>query len=220
MLLIVSKPKILAEDLSDMMNFMGILSLAATPAEALFEINKKYRALIIISGEKLEDNIINALLLRARELSVPSFSSGDFFGEGTLFSISESASAAEILDAVKVFCKENGYRTPGEYKTHDFDFSPSRKNALCYSQSISFTKTESMILRVLTVFMNSPVSASEILKLAFRNKRLPDEAGVRTHISKINKKHMIISGRILILNCDKQGYILSKEEDKAKSYAL
>ena len=42
MLLIVSKPKILAEDLSDMMNFMGILSLAATPAEAreILGINK------------------------------------------------------------------------------------------------------------------------------------------------------------------------------------
>ena len=70
MLLIVSKPKIQAEDLSDMMNFMGVLSLAATPTEAIFEISENYRALIVISGEKIEEETEGALLHRAKELQL------------------------------------------------------------------------------------------------------------------------------------------------------
>ena len=213
MLLIVSKPKIHAEDLSDMMNFMGILSFAATPVEALFEISEKYRALLIIFSETVDDNVMCALSKRARELGVPIFSNDE--NEGTKesdFYFKKGSSASEMLAALRERCKTHGYKIPGEYKTDKIDLSTSKKNFVCFGNSIPFTKTEAMILRVLLHLAPSPVKGGEILKFAFRNKRLPDESGIRTHISKINKKTQIFSGRTLISNCDKLGYSLLLED--------
>ncbi len=213
MLLIVSKPKTQAEDLSDLMNFMGVLSLAATPTEAIFEISENYRALIVIPDEKTDDNIKDALLLSAKDLNVPSFSLGEGERESKFdFHLKETLSAAEILDAVIERCKAGNFKPVGEYKNSDVDASLSRGKAFCFSESVSLTKTEAMIVRVLLRFYPSPVKAHEILKLAFRKKRSPDEASIRTHISKINKKCMKISGRTLISNFEKLGYTLSKNE--------
>ena len=56
------------------------------------------------------------------------------------------------------------------------------------------------------------VKTDEILKFAFRKNRSPDDASIRTHISKINKKAMKISGRKLIFNVEKNGYRLFDKE--------
>lgn len=212
MLLIVSKPKIQAEDLSDMMNFMGVLSLAATPTEAIFEISENYRALIVISGEKIEEETEGALLHRAKELQLPTFSLSKDENSNYDFTLKRTLSASEILSSITSYCKSYGYRLPGEYVAEDLDLSLAHREALCYSESITLTRTEAMIVKALLRFYPRPAKASEILKIAFRAKRLPDEASIRTHISKINKKAMIISGRPLISNFDKLGYVLYQKE--------
>ncbi len=213
MLLIVSKPKIQAEDLSDMMNFMGVLSLALVPSEALFEISENYRALIVISSDKIDENIEDELLLRAKRFNIPSFMLGKCEdGEKYNFTLRKNLSASEILDGIIEKCKGGGFKLPGEYKTEELDVSLTCREALWFSKNILLTKTEKMIVRVLLRFFPKPVKPSEILKLAFRKKRLPDEASIRTHISKINKKSMIISGRMLILNFEKLGYVLFQKE--------
>jgi hypothetical protein len=50
--------------------------------------------------------------------------------------------------------------------------------------------------------------ASEILKYAFRQSRLPDISNVRTHVSVINKKFRAMRGENLIGFEEGRGYVI------------
>ena len=210
MLLIVSDLKNQAEDLSDMMNFMGVISVAAGASEAIFEISPIYRALVVITPDLIGENTENALLEKCVAATIPSFSLGMCRSyKKYSFNLSEGLSASEILERIKEKCKLCGFDVPGEYKSAGIDVSQARRDAIFLSNKIELTKTELMIVRALLRLYPNPVKPDEILKFSFRKMRSPDEGSIRTHISKINKKAMKTSGRTLILNLEKLGYVLS-----------
>lgn len=213
MLLIVSNTIMQAEDLSDMMNFMGILSVAETASQAIFEICANYRAVIVINPYFLEEKIENSLLERAEEANIPIFSIGRCYDyEKYSCNLEQNLHASEILDRVIEKCKALNCDIPGEYKALGIDVSCARQEAIFFSKKISLTKTELMIVRALLRLYPKPAKAEKILKLSFRKKRSPDEGSIRTHISKINKKCMKILGRTLIFNFEKLGYVLSLKD--------
>lgn len=213
MLLIVSQNKEQAENLSDMLNFMGILSHSATPEEAFFEIPEIYRGILILSKGNSNDSTELYTLLDASFDTVPVFILGctENFQKSDFY-LDEKLSAAEILEAVMATCNKYMLPPPGEYKNEFIDVSVRCGKARVKDVEIPLTKTEIMIMRVLLRFSRKPVKPSEILKYAFRKKRSPDEASIRTHVSKINKKGMKMLGRNLILNFEKTGYVLFEEE--------
>ena len=208
MLLILSENKTEAENLSDMMNFMGVLSFAEDIDTGFLEISEIYRAIVILSPEKIKDK--EALLAGLLEFDLPYF----FVGESEGLSargvyLPKNLSSSEILEKITEHLKSFGTKAPGEYHLPFIDASINHSDLIYLSKKIELTKTELMIVRSLIKHYKSPLKPSEILKFAFRKRRMPDEASIRTHVSKINKKAMKISGRTLISNCDKNGYVLS-----------
>ena len=126
--------------------------------------------------------------------------------------MSENLSAAEIFESVRKTCKNYGFSLPGEYRLSFLNVSQDIKEPTFFSEKLPLTKTELMIVRVLANRFPKAAKTDEILKFAFRKKRSPDDASIRTHISKINKKAMKISGRKLIFNVEKNGYRLFDKE--------
>jgi len=213
MLLIIAKAKDAANDLSDMLNFMGILSEAQTPLRAVEEISEKHRAILCLLPEKIYDEEKYLESLRTLSPAAPIFAIGKTnFPEGFDKVLPENLSAAEIFDTVFCYCENNGLRLPGEYKLGELDLSVRRKKPSYKNEILAFTKTELMILRTLITFSPSPLKPRDFLRFAFRAKRAPEETSVRTHISIINKKWGKISGRNIILNLEKQGYVIAYEE--------
>ncbi len=212
MLLIASKPKECAEDLSDMFNFMGVLSVAVKPGEIFDEIPEIYRAILLLSPEKIYDEIDFSEKIRSYYKNIPIFAFGNAKTECAFDAVfPENLSAAEIFHTVYSFCRGSGFKAPGEYFLDEIDASPERSGAVCFSKKLPLTKTELMILRTLLCLYPNPVKPSEIIKFAFRKKRAPNETSVRTHISIINKKAMKILGRKLILSSEKQGYYIQQK---------
>ncbi len=209
MLLIISENKQIAEDLSDMFNFMGVLSYALTPEDAPLENPEIYRAILVMSPEKIKNGEELYLMLETYLKNIPVFSLGKAPTDINFsYELSENLSAAEIFDAICKRCRECGFSSPGDYRLEFINASVTNSETLFFSQNLKLTKTELMIVRVLLRHFPSPIKPFEILKFAFRKNRTPDEPSIRTHISKINKKASKISGRNLIFNFGKNGYIL------------
>ena len=215
MLLIVSKNLREAVNFSDMLNFMGVLSLSVTPEEFSHEYTKFYRGIIVLSSDKIDDEKWHEFCTK----DVPIFAVGSEYKNKNMgIFLSEKLSASEIFESVRNYCESKNIIAPGEYKNHFLDVSLDKKCAEYFGYKIPVTKTEIMILRALLSFYPKPVNAHEILKVAFRKNREPDVASVRTHISIINKKAIKNSGRKLILNIDNQGYRISKKENPQENY--
>ena len=213
MILIVAKPKHYANDLSDMFNFMGVLSNAVTPQEALSEISITYRAVLVLHQENIYDERDFVTKLRSYATTVPIFVLGEAKNPDAFdCTLSENLSAAKIFLKMREYCENNNFELPGDYRIAGLDVSLSVKTPTYFSKGLSFTKTELMIIRTLSCFYPNPLKPEIILSYAFRNARLPEKTSVRTHVSTINKKFKKISGRNLILNFEKRGYVILTPE--------
>ena len=161
MLLIVSKPKECAEDLSDMFNFMGVLSVAANPSEVFDEMSEIYRAILLLSPEKIYDEIDFCEKIRSYYKNIPIFTFGSPKAETAFDAVfPENLSAAEIFRAVYSYCNDSGFKLPGEYFIGGVDASLNRNGAECFSKKINLTKTELMIVRTLLCLYPRPVRPS------------------------------------------------------------
>ena len=117
MLLIISESKHQAEDLSDMFNFMGVLSIAASPEESAFEISEIFRAIIVLSPKKIKECDALYQLLISYGNHVPIFTIGarkEKFEQE--FILEEELSASEIFESIKLCCYDNGFSVPGDYR--------------------------------------------------------------------------------------------------------
>lgn len=211
-----------AQTAAEIFNFMGIISLGKAPKEALSEINNRYRAVIISHPEATAD--IEALVRNLRQLSLgaPIFAltseraakirSAEIFClfDDTFF-VSEPST--EIYAAVVRCIKDRGLPMPGEYKLSGIDASVNLDTVYYFNKPLTFTKTETMILRYLLRSYPLPVSAAEILAHAYKPGKTPEVANVRTHVSIINKKFRHAFGRNIIARSDAaSGYLIATPE--------
>ena len=215
MILIISKTKKLSAPFSEMLHFMGIPSYATTPTEALSKISPIFSCVLIINPDTLADKADYTARIRAY-YHLPIFAiknEVDVYDNLIFDGIFESkAYAPKIISFICKYAEEKDFKIPGTYRLAGIDASINLRSPIYFDRVIPLTKTEAMILRVLTCAYPVPLNAKTILKYAFRETRRPEEANVRTHISIMNRKFREITGRNLTILSPSEGYrILTPE---------
>ncbi len=217
MILIISKSRKEALSISDALFFMGNLSVAATPSEALSEVSTVFRAAVIVNPDALADSRDYARRLRSYVSEIPIFALGatkntDVFNKN----LPKATSTPELISEIYEYTLENELPVPGTYRLAGFDLSSYLKTPVYFFTGLPLTRTEAMLARVLIRFYPRPLKAEQIIKYAFRQSRLPSAASIRTHISIINRKFRKISGRNMIQMSDGKGYIILTPEISEK----
>ncbi len=213
MILVISENKITASAVCDMLYFMGILSHPATPEEALSEISPRYSAAVVLTPSSIENEEELILLLRSVEEKIPIFA----HGTTELSELYDGAfpieyQFSEVVFAIKAYAEKKGIPAPQDYLSKD-----AAKDFREFFSAVSgaFTRTEEMIINALLKSAPEPLSKEDVLKFAFRQGRLPEISGIRTHVSIINKKCIKMSGRKLISATDNGGYVFDFSENSA-----
>lgn len=217
MILIINKSQKEASLISELFYNMGFLSLGLTPDKASSEISNRYRAVLIISPESIGSLSEYVPMLRKFSLGAPIFalSSSESFDKNyseyvTLFDkiFCEAEISYELVAEIIKYQTESDMRRIGSYRALGIDASIFEKEVTFFDIPTGFTKTETMIVRYLTVSFPTYAKASEILRFAFKSGRCPEVSNIRTHICSINKKFAKITGRALISSENRAGYTL------------
>ena len=225
MILIISQNKRKATALSDILYYMGVLSLGVTPKEALSEISPDYSAVIVTNPEILPDAADFVKRLRRYASDTPIFSVSDSTDNASLkslfnLSLPDSIYSTTMIAKISLFCLENGKRAPGAYSIAGIDAGCDLSEPLFFDEKVALTKTETMILRYLIRIYPRKAKAAQILTHAFKSGRNPEPSSVRTHISVMNKKFRQSFSHPIISSSEGGGYtVLTPEyyEKKAES---
>lgn len=224
MILVIDKTKTAAANLSDTFYYMGILSHAVTPSEAFSEVSPMYRAIVITSPESVPDVSDYISRLKQYAPEIPIFAVGflrDVHRSLFVGCFPHGVYAAEIASGIIRACDERGYALPGHYTLAGIDSSVSGAECKYFLDTLPFTKTESMILRTLIRSYPTPISASKILKYAYRTGRAPELPNIRTHIASMNRKFEAVTGRSLIHTMYGKGYeIITPEKYEEMTFAF
>lgn len=211
MILVINKSKRDAKSLAEMFYLMGILSRGVTPTEALSEISLQYKVAIVMSPELLPDKEDFLVRLRSyAEIPIILMTDEPDGRDEHLFDliIKRSSYGSKVIEQIRRYCQTAGIEPPGTYYLDGINASATSRIPTFLFSELPLTRTELMLLRTLIKTYPRRVSASEILKYAFRQNRVPDISNVRTHISMINKKFNLINGKNLIGFNDGKGYII------------
>lgn len=212
MILIINKSRKDGNSAVEIFRYMGVLARAETPDTAFSEISLMYRAVLVMNPHKLPDENDYIKSIRSYDSKMPIFAiSNREIANKDLYDMTfpDDITSSKLLGAILDYCKEHNHLLLGEYMLSGINASIDLGGVIYYNDVIPFTKTETMILRLLIRTFPSPISTREILKYAFSQSRLPEESGVRTHISSMNKKFKSVSGHSLICSSNSQGYIIS-----------
>ncbi len=197
MILVIDKSQKNANDLADMLYYMGVLAKAVSAKDALSEISDIYRAIIIISPEELSfpEDIIHGL---RRYSNAPMFAIGSKkyeYASEFLHVFERGTHAPTIINTIRDCCDDLLISAPGDYNIAGVNVSSTTRVPVYFWTPLPFTRTETMIIRYLIRTYPASASAEDILKYAFRDMRRPEVASVRTHISIINKKFRDATGK-------------------------
>ena len=215
MILVIDKSKRNAESLAEMLHYTGYITTGATPQEALSEISTLYRAVIIISPERLPDAREFNERIRSYVSNIPIFAVSDTEinpedGFNGCFSKRELSST--IPTKITEYTEAIGLPAPGRYTLAGIDASADLATPTYFWTPLPLTKTETAILRALIRAYPLPFDSVKILKYAYRQSRLPEASNVRTHVSGINKKFKEITGRALVALIPGEGYAILTPE--------
>lgn len=215
MVLVIDKSKRQRDTITDMFHYMGILSYGVSPMDALSEVSRMYSAVLVSSLVGVADPRDYISKLRSYA-NIPIFALSD--EPNPLFDgcFGQNIYSSTLAIAVAKYLTEEGERPIGIYRLAGIDASADITTATYFDNDLSFTKTETMILRYLIKTYPTPVPAKHILKYAFRATRRPEIASVRTHISVMNKKFARLSGVPLTFPCDEMGYVIATPELRHK----
>ncbi len=216
MVLIISAQRKEAQTVSDIFYYMGIISYAVTPKEALSEISSVYRAAILLEPERLADTTDFITKLRSYDSNLPIFAISDNIQHNITNKFADtfpsSICSSTLIEKIVLYQKQNDLRLTAHYRLAGIDASCDERRVTVFDKPISFTKTEIMILRYLLSTYPIPADSKSILKYAFKPTRKPELTSIRTHISMMNKKFRETRGKNLFLNISEQGYVVSTPE--------
>lgn len=217
MVLIVSTVKKKAQSISEIFYYMGVLSYAATPYEATSEISGVYRAVLVLDSDELPDTDSFIKKMRAYNSSIPIFSMTDLNGVDRYDGIFDKEFDNDIYSSTliaEIVSHQNARKLPltAHYRLAGIDASCDKTYVTVFDKSVTFTKTETMLLRYLIASYPAPQSAKSIIKYAFKPSKKPETASIRTHVSIMNKKFREVRGRNLFVNIPNQGYTVSTPE--------
>ena len=169
MILVISQSKKKAQTISDIFYYMGVLSYAATPHEALSEFSGLYRAALVIEPEALPDEESFIKKLRSYSSAIPIFaiSDGDNFKRDLFDGIYDDSIYSSTL-VEEIVRYQNEHRLPlcAHYRLAGIDASCTSEKVLYFDNAVPFTRTETMILRYLIASYPTPQSSKKIIKYA------------------------------------------------------
>ncbi|MBQ7344272.1 MAG: winged helix-turn-helix domain-containing protein [Clostridia bacterium] len=217
MVLIIDSMKRKAQAISDIFYYMGVLSYAATPSEALSEISGLYSAVLVLNPENLPDAENFVERLRSYDARIPIFAITDASPElypESIFngSYPDSIYSSTLVEEIVKYQIRRNLPLTAHYRLAGIDASCDMERVTVFDESIGFTKTETMILRYLISSYPIPQSAKEIIKYSFKPSRKPEITSIRTHVSVMNRKFREIRGKNLFLNIQGKGYVVSTPE--------
>ena len=222
MVLIIDKSKRQGDVISEMFHYMGILSYPVTPDLAFSEINMGYRAVLVTDPLSLADPVDYVSRLRKYSGSIPIFAlGGEALAENTKRAFekvfqSDIYSSTLVQEVIK-YQDANSLSSLGKYMLAGLDLGCDLSSPRYLSHPIAFTKTETMILRYLTVTYPNYVSAEEIMAHSLKPGRSREVSVIRAHVSSINKKFKSVRGRYLIHSIPGNGYIIITPEQIEKN---
>jgi DNA-binding response OmpR family regulator len=100
----------------------------------------------------------------------------------------------------------------GKYLLAGLDLGCDIPKPRYLSHPINFTKTETMIIRYLTVTYPDYVSAEDILRHSLKPGKIAEPSVIRAHISSINKKFKELRNRPLVISDPGKGYVILTPE--------
>lgn len=221
MLLIIDSTKENGKTLSNMLYHMGIASLAVSAKDAFAEISPIYKAAVIFDPSGLADAYDFVNKIRLYFSNIPIFAVSGAEPDPSLEALFTKSYRAPINPTVLVsdivsVQEKLGISRLGDYRLAGIDASCELGYVSIGGEAVPFTKTELMILRYLIASYPTPKKAERILRYAFRQGRLPELTGIRTHVSLMNRKYRELRGENLIASVPKRGYvILTPESVKA-----
>ena len=223
MILVINRRRKDAVAVSEILYYMGILSRACTPVEALNEISTKYKAVVIMDPEKLPDAVDYLKRLKSYA-SVPTFAVSDKISHYEYKDIFDgvfnfSILSTTLIRGINEYCKIRELPLVGDYRVAGINANADQRAVRFFNDTIKLTRTETMVLRFLIRSYPLPVDANDILHYAFKISKLPERASIRTHICVINKKFIKLSGRKLVSLVSAKGYVLDTPETR-KMYSL
>lgn len=216
MLLIISTAKKRAQAVSDMFYYMGVLSYAVTPSEALAEISDLYRAVLILNPSDLADAESYIDKIHSYKSNIPIFAiNGDKeMAQNSLFDgiFDDDSYSSTLVEEIVRYQFEHNMPLIAHYRLAGIDASCDSVSVTVFGNAVNFTKTETMILRYLIASYPAPQSAKNIVKYAFKPSRKPEITSIRTHISVMNRKFREKTGKTLFASLPTVGYIISTPE--------
>lgn len=208
MLIITDFNKERREALAELYHFMGVLTLAVSPNEVKNSIEPGANAILFASIDGI-DRGADILREIRTYTSIPIFAITDTVISGFDRTFSRLESYPAILEGIREHGNGGRARQVGDYEGCGICVSAFTKESSFLGEPLPLTKSEIMILRYIVAIHPRPASAEGILKYAFRPSRSPELAGVRTHLSVMNKKFREAFGRCLISSDEHDGYRLS-----------
>ena len=215
MVLIISSSKKRAQLINDIFYYMGVISHAVTPSEAYSEFSGIYRAALVIEPDGLPDVEGFVTKLRSYAFNVPVFAisdAGNYKKEIFDGSFRGSIYSSTLIEEIVRYQSEHLLPLSAHYRLAGIDASCTNERVSVFDKAISFTKTETMILRYLIAYYPTPQSAKRIVKYAYKPTKKPEISSIRTHISVMNKKFRELTGKNLFLAMDKEGYVVATPE--------
>ena len=119
MVLVIHNVKRNAQAISDIFYYMGVLSCAATPEEALSEISERYRAVIVMNPEALPDAESFVERLRAYDHKIPIFAISDRTAyTNAVFDecFPNDIYSSRLVEEIARFQSERGLPTVSQYR--------------------------------------------------------------------------------------------------------
>lgn len=219
MLLIIDKNQANADTVSDIFNFMGIVSCGTTPESVGSEFSNRHKAILFIHPEQMNNADVLVKLARTYSLDAPVFAisndkSYSYENASPLYSIfdkvfPDGSLSSDITYQISSYLSDIGKDSLGTYRIAGIEASVNNPLPSYFDAPVNLTKTETMILRFLIASYPMPKSASDILKYSFRSGKTPEPASIRTHISSINRKFMSFTDKHVISNKQGAGYVLT-----------
>ena len=215
MVLIISTSKRKAQVINEIFYYMGVLSYAATPSEALSEISGIYRAALVLDPQDLPDTASFISKLKSYAALVPIFaiSDGNDYQKDVFDgNFKNSIYSSTLIEKIVEYQYNHKLPLSAHYRVAGIDASCNSERVTYFDKTISFTKTEVMILRYLIASYSTPQDARSILKYAYKHSKKPESTSIRTHISVMNRKFREATGKPLFFSIEKEGYVISTPE--------
>ena len=220
MLLVIAKTQSDANAVSDIFNYMGVVSYGTTPECAANEISNRHRAILFVHPEKINSACDLIEIAKTYSLGSSIFAiTRDPKLDASIHShldalIDEGELSSKILYSIISHQDEYGRARIGAYRVAGIDASVSNSEVSYFDTPLELTRSEKMILRFLIASYPVKKSAKDILKYAFRSGKLPEESSIRAHICAINAKFNSLFGIRPITSEKGVGYYVASGEAK------